>query len=65
MVQTALGVVGGGMIIWMGVGLFRARREVAQGGRDTRYSAFVAGILMSGLNPFFLVWWATVGSLCS
>lgn len=51
------------MIIWMGVGLFRARREVAQGGRDTRYSAFVAGILMSGLNPFFLVWWVTVGSL--
>ena len=62
-VQLVLSVLGGGMIIWMGIGLFRARKEVAQGSRGTSYSAFVAGILMSGLNPFFLVWWVTVGSL--
>jgi len=62
-VQLVLGVLGGGMIIWMGIGLFCARKEVARGGKDTSYSAFVAGILMSGLNPFFLVWWVTVGSL--
>ena len=62
-VQLVLSVLGGGVIIWMGIGLFRARKEIAQGGKDTPYSAFVAGILMSGLNPFFLVWWATVGSL--
>jgi threonine/homoserine/homoserine lactone efflux protein len=62
-VQLVLSVAGGGMIIWMGVGLFRARREVARGGRDAPYSAFMAGIMMSGLNPFFLVWWVTVGSL--
>lgn len=62
-VQLVLGVLGGGMIIWMGVSLFRTRRQLARGGKDTTYSAFVAGILMSGLNPFFLVWWVTVGSL--
>jgi len=62
-VQLALSVVGGGMIIWMGTGLFRARRELAREGKDTSYNAFTAGILMSGLNPFFLVWWVTVGSL--
>lgn len=62
-VQLVLSVLGGGMIIWMGIGLFRARKEVARGSKDTSYSAFVAGILMSGLNPFFLVWWVTVGSL--
>jgi threonine/homoserine/homoserine lactone efflux protein len=62
-VQLVLGVLGGGMIVWMGVGLFRARREVARGGKDTTYNAFVAGIFLSGLNPFFLVWWVTVGSL--
>jgi len=63
MVQLVLSVAGGGMIIWMGAGLFRARRELVRKGRDTTYNAFVAGILMSGLNPFFLVWWVTVGSL--
>ncbi len=63
MVQLILGVLGGSMIIWMGFDLFRARRKLAREGKDTRYSAFTAGILMSGLNPFFLVWWVTVGSL--
>ena len=62
-VQLVLGVIGGGMIVWMGVGLLRARKEVAGEGKDTTYSAFAAGIIMSGLNPFFLVWWVTVGSL--
>jgi threonine/homoserine/homoserine lactone efflux protein len=51
------------MIIWMGVSLFRARGLISREGKDTTYSAFMAGILMSGLNPFFLVWWITVGSL--
>ena len=63
MVRLALSLAGGGMIIWMGISLFRARAEVTQGGKDLPYSAFVAGIFMSGLNPFFLVWWVTVGSL--
>jgi threonine/homoserine/homoserine lactone efflux protein len=63
MVQLGLSIVGGGMIVWMGVGLFRSRRELARQGKDTSYNAFTAGILMSGLNPFFLVWWVTVGSL--
>ncbi len=62
-VKLVLSVLGGGMILWMGFDLFRARRKIAREGRDTSYNAFVAGILMSALNPFFLVWWVTVGSL--
>jgi len=58
-----LAVAGGGMIIWMGAGLYRSRQEMAREGKDTPYNAFVAGIMMSGLNPFFLVWWVTVGGL--
>jgi threonine/homoserine/homoserine lactone efflux protein len=61
--QLVLSVAGGGMIIWMSYDLFRARRKLAKEGKDSSYNAFVAGILMSGLNPFFLLWWATVGSL--
>lgn len=62
-VKLILSVAGGAMIVWMGIDLFRVRRKLAKEGKDTSYNAFVAGILMSGLNPFFLVWWATVGSL--
>ena len=62
-VQITLGIVGGGMIIWLGIGMFRARAQVVKEGKDLSYNAFTAGILTSGLNPFFLLWWATVGSL--
>ncbi len=62
-VQLVLSILGGGMIIWLGISMFRARAEVVKGGKDLPYSAFTAGILTSGLNPFFLLWWATIGSL--
>jgi len=62
-VQLVLSMLGGCMIIWMGISMFRARADVVQKGRDLPYSSFVAGILMTGLNPFFLLWWATIGSM--
>jgi len=62
-VQLVLSIIGGGMIIWLGVSMFRARAEVAQSGKDLPYSAFTAGIITSGFNPFFLLWWATIGSM--
>jgi threonine/homoserine/homoserine lactone efflux protein len=61
MVQLALSVVGGAMIVWMGISMFRARREVSRGEKDLPYNAFTAGIITTGLNPFFLLWWATIG----
>ncbi len=62
-VQLVLSILGGGMIIGLGISMFRARTEVVKGSKDLPYSAFTAGILTSGLNPFFLLWWATIGSL--
>jgi threonine/homoserine/homoserine lactone efflux protein len=59
--QLVLSLLGGGMIVWMGYDLFRSRKKIVKEGKDTSYNAFTAGILMSGLNPFFLFWWATVG----
>ena len=51
------------MIIWLGIAMFRARAGVVQGSKDLSYSAFTAGILTSGFNPYFLLWWATIGSM--
>ena len=62
-VQLVLSILGGGMIIWLGINMFRARAEIVQEGKDLPYNAFTAGILTSGFNPFFLLWWATIGSL--
>jgi len=62
-VQLVLSLLGGAMIIWIGIGMFRSRTQVVESGKDLPYNAFVAGILMSALNPFFILWWATVGSM--
>ncbi|MCX6003167.1 MAG: LysE family transporter [Chloroflexi bacterium] len=62
-VQIVLSLLGGGMLIWMGIGMFRAREEVIQRGKDLKYGAITAGIVMSAMNPFFLLWWATAGSM--
>lgn len=61
--QLVLSLLGGGMLIWMGIGMFRARKEVVDSGKDLRYGAITSGIIMSAINPFFLLWWATVGSM--
>ena len=29
--------------------------------KESRYGALVTGIILTGLNPFFLVWWFTIG----
>jgi len=49
------------VIIWLGINMFRARKEVAQGGKDLKYGAFTAGIVMTAINPFIYLWWAAVG----
>jgi len=62
-VRLVLSVAGSGMIIWLGVNMFRARTEVVRKGKDLPYNAFTAGILTTGFNPLFLVWWATIGGM--
>jgi threonine/homoserine/homoserine lactone efflux protein len=62
-VQVVLSLAGGAMIVWMGVTMFLDRAKVVREGKDLPYPAFMAGIFMSAVNPFFLLWWATVGSL--
>ena len=62
-VRLVLSVLGSGMIIWLGISMFRARVEVTQKGKDLPYSAFAAGIITSVFNPFFLLWWATIGGM--
>ncbi|MDD4876081.1 MAG: LysE family transporter [Dehalococcoidales bacterium] len=62
-VQIVLSLFGGVMIIWLGIGMFRARRQIVHEGKDLPYNALITGIITSILNPFFWLWWATIGSM--
>ncbi len=60
--KTIIGSVGGAMLILLGVQIFRGLRQA--GARQyprKQMSPLLVGIVMSGGNPYFLFWWATVG----
>lgn len=63
---TSVGLAGGAVLLWMSFGLLRSLRgaeEADEGSRRTRTaSPFAAGALMTAGNPYFIVWWATVGA---
>jgi threonine/homoserine/homoserine lactone efflux protein len=57
-----VGLAGGLVLLWMGIDLVRTLRRPVTSSRRPEASALVAGILMTAGNPYFLVWWATVGA---
>jgi threonine/homoserine/homoserine lactone efflux protein len=61
--QIVLYLVGGGVLVWMGISMFRARSRLVAGGRDLPYNAVVAGVVTSAVNPFFILWWLVIGSM--
>ncbi len=60
-VQAVIALVGGVFLLVMGTGMIRgAKKEVSA--TTHRTPAVLAGVLVSVGNPYFLVWWATVGA---
>ncbi len=57
-----IGLLGGLVLLWMGVGLLRSLRAGQSVELYKETSPLMAGILMSAGNPYFIVWWATVGA---
>jgi threonine/homoserine/homoserine lactone efflux protein len=61
-VKAAIALVGGAFLLLMGVGMFRGLRQAEVQTRGYAYSPVAAGVLLTLGNPYFLVWWATVGA---
>ena len=61
--QIILSVLGGGVLVWLGIGMLRTKTRVIERGKDLPYNSVVAGVVTSALNPFFVLWWATIGSM--
>jgi threonine/homoserine/homoserine lactone efflux protein len=57
-----IGLAGGGFLVFLAVQMFQGLGgSGAEQGQATGGSPLAAGILLSAGNPYFLVWWATVG----
>lgn len=54
---------GGCFMIWMAVGMFRSLPGLSLGGEtvEAAGSLPLTGALMSLANPYWIIWWATIG----
>lgn len=60
--RKAVALFGGLALLYLGYGLFNVRRQVLEDKKEITYGAFTAGAITTGANPYFFIWWATVGA---
>jgi threonine/homoserine/homoserine lactone efflux protein len=65
-VRLAVGVAGGAALIVFGVmqirGSLSYKPEETKTGQSATRNLFLLGLALTGLNPYFIVWWLTVGA---
>ncbi len=60
--RIGIGLVGGSFLLLMGTQMLRSlRSRKTQETFSTKLGPLTAGIVLSGGNPYFLMWWASVG----
>ena len=69
LIAGLIGLLGGGFLLWMGVDIARSgwvgigvELEPEEMGGLTAFGSVGAGVLASISNPYWVVWWASVGA---
>lgn len=69
-VRTAVGLVGGFFLLWMSIDLIRTSKRAGLFSEASSKSLGIvtsapvlSGLVASSVNPYFYVWWATVGNV--
>jgi len=60
-VKVVTGLAGGILLVGMGLLIFFTFKKPVEGATVLPYSPLVTGIVMTGGNPYFFLWWATIG----
>lgn len=61
-VRLGVSIAGGIVLLFMGLSVLRLRTAVIESRKELPFNSVVAGIATSIVNPYFLLWWATVGA---
>ena len=62
-IKAIIGLLGGLFLLKMGIDLLKGIKQAKIDSSDNLRSPLRAGIILSLANPYFLVWWATVGAI--
>lgn len=63
-VFVAIALAGGGILLWMAISMFRSLPGLSLDfsvGERRRQNLIVTGIVFSLANPYWLIWWASIG----
>ncbi|MDY6892409.1 MAG: LysE family transporter [Chloroflexota bacterium] len=60
-VKISVGLAGGVVLIWMAWNMFRTRPSIFDEQKEMAHSSVITGLVTTAANPYFFVWWATVG----
>jgi len=61
-IQRVIGLIGGLIMMYMGFRTIKTEKKTSEEYEEYRHSSIIAGILTTGANPYFLLWWATIGA---
>ena len=61
-VKISVGLAGGAVLIWMALNMVKNRPSVFSEQKELAHSSVVAGLATTAANPYFFIWWATVGA---
>ena len=60
--RTYISVIGAlGLFAFAGIQLKQIFKKSFDIKNEQKHGPFLAGVLLSGLNPFFIIWWLTIG----
>lgn len=60
--KEVIAFVGGLFLLFMGISMFRSIKQIDVNSKKSTHLPIIDGILLSLGNPYFLIWWATVGA---
>lgn len=61
-VQIAVGIVGGCLMIFMGIQTFRNRHKSEETQVSLKRESILAGVYTTAVNAGFILWWLTIGT---
>jgi threonine/homoserine/homoserine lactone efflux protein len=63
-VFIAISLIGGAVLLWMGTTMLRSLPQLSLAGQSAgggSRNLVLTGILLSAANPYWLIWWASIG----
>lgn len=61
-VQGTVGLIGGLLMIFMGLQMFRNRNRASEEYESPKQESLIAGIWTTAANAGFILWWLTIGT---